>query len=330
MVRKILHFLKGVPRGPLHVRLGPLRSQVLNNRLMLMAKYICSDFSHKPRSIEYLKYWKATELREFLLVSGPVALYDNCVRDVYNNIIFLHVCTSILVDPELVTGHLNSVDRLLERFIDDYKSIYGESNCVYNVHNLVHLTDDIRRYQCTLNDISAFPFENYMQVLKRALRKAEKPLEQIINRHGEGSLIRKTKKTRKSGLQELRTTREPCPFEYAFYSQYKQLHLSETILKCDKRDSNVMINDCIVKIVNFLQRPNSDEIYVLYKIFRNKRDLYTWPIRSSEIGIYIVDNAYEELNVSNSSRIKCKYVLVPHGNNYVAFPLWHTKGCMHL
>ena len=38
---------------------------------------------------------------------------------------------------------------------------------VYNVHNLLHLSRDVKVFNCSLNHISAFPFENYLQKLKR-------------------------------------------------------------------------------------------------------------------------------------------------------------------
>ena len=37
----------------------------------------------KPRSLDILKRWKATEFRQFLLYTGPVVLLKNITDDMY-------------------------------------------------------------------------------------------------------------------------------------------------------------------------------------------------------------------------------------------------------
>lgn len=54
---------------------------------------------------------------------------------------------------------------------------------VYNIHGLVHLAEDAK-YVKSLENISAFSFENYLSNLKRMARKQEFPLPQIIQRLG--------------------------------------------------------------------------------------------------------------------------------------------------
>lgn len=51
--------------------------------------------------------------------------------------------------------------------------LYGETNIVYNIHNLIHLSHDVKIYG-SLDTFSAFPFENHMRILKRMLRKSLK------------------------------------------------------------------------------------------------------------------------------------------------------------
>ena len=36
-----------------------------------------------------------------------------------------------------------------------------------NVHNLIHIVDDTRRLECTLDEIPCFQFENYFHFLKK-------------------------------------------------------------------------------------------------------------------------------------------------------------------
>lgn len=55
---------------------------------------------------------------------------------------------------------------------------------VYNVHGLIHLADDAKTFK-SLENISAFPFENFLASLKNIIRKPEFPLAQIIRRLSE-------------------------------------------------------------------------------------------------------------------------------------------------
>lgn len=57
---------------------------------------------------------------------------------------------------------------------------------MYNIHNLVHLADDAQHFG-SLDNFSAFPIENYLGMLKKLVRKAHPPLQQVIRRLGENN-----------------------------------------------------------------------------------------------------------------------------------------------
>lgn len=63
--------------------------------------------------------------------------------------------------------------------------LYGKTFPVYNVHGLIHLQDDASHFNCSLNDISCFPFENYLQQVKKCVRSGRSPLEQVTRRLSE-------------------------------------------------------------------------------------------------------------------------------------------------
>lgn len=48
--------------------------------------------------------------------------------------------------------------------------------------------NDVKRFG-PVDNFSAFKFENYMQILKRYIRKAEKPLKQVARRYVENERI---------------------------------------------------------------------------------------------------------------------------------------------
>ena len=57
---------------------------------------------------------------------------------------------------------------------------YGDSFTVYNIHRLLYLSEDGTQFGCSLNKISCFLLENYLQVVKKALKNATNPTVQII------------------------------------------------------------------------------------------------------------------------------------------------------
>ena len=49
------------------------------------------------------------------------------------------------------------------------------------MHGLTHLHEVAEKYGC-LEHCSAYPFENYMQTIKKSVRSTKNPLAQIVRR----------------------------------------------------------------------------------------------------------------------------------------------------
>ena len=71
---------------------------------------------------------------------------------------------------------------LLNWFVDISPFMYGNTFVVYNVHNLIHLHEDVKKNQCGLEDMSAFQFENFLQRVKKMFRKTHQPVSRIAKR----------------------------------------------------------------------------------------------------------------------------------------------------
>lgn len=70
---------------------------------------------------------------------------------------------------------------LLVKFVVNFRKIYGAKHLVYNVHNLIHLSNECDRHG-PLDKWSAFKFENYLGHIKKLTRNGNKPLQQLVNR----------------------------------------------------------------------------------------------------------------------------------------------------
>ena len=78
--------------------------------------------------------------------------------------------------------YLDYAEDLLKHFVQCFAILYDVHNVTHNVHGLMHLSNDVRTYG-PLDNFSSLKCENYMQVLKRMIKKPDKPLQRIYNRY---------------------------------------------------------------------------------------------------------------------------------------------------
>ena len=77
---------------------------------------------------------------------------------------------------------MNFAKDLLNYFVRNCKEHYGNTFRVYNVHGLLHITDDVQCFGLALDEISAFQFENDFQKLKHLVRSRNNPVCQLTKR----------------------------------------------------------------------------------------------------------------------------------------------------
>ncbi len=179
----------GAVRRLLHLWIHGSRSQKLSQntltavseRLSLILPFIPREFSRKPRSLCDYKIWKATELRLFLVYTGPVVLKGLLSPDAYSNFLDLSIAVRILLSPGHLEFYLDFADQLLKYFVQTFCNLYGKDQLVYNIHSLIHLADDARKFG-VLDNISSFKYESYLGQLKKLVRSPHLPCAQLVRR----------------------------------------------------------------------------------------------------------------------------------------------------
>lgn len=175
--RILLQLIVGKPPA----KLKSLDISRITARLVDMAKFIPNDFARRTRSLKEVKRWKATEFRLFLLYAGPVVLKGILHPSLYSHFLMLHCAVLIMSNDKLLKVYLDFASLLLDNFVRLCEGFYGKTMLVYNVHNLIHLPNDVRKFG-NLNMFSAFDFENYLGILKRKLRSPTAPVQQLARR----------------------------------------------------------------------------------------------------------------------------------------------------
>lgn len=99
----------------------------------------------------------------------------------------LHVAVRILASKNL-HEHLNYAQVLFEHFVDSFGILYNNYLISHNVHGLLHITEDVRHFG-SIENFSAFRFENFMYFIKKLIQKREngfeKQIQKLFNRYNE-------------------------------------------------------------------------------------------------------------------------------------------------
>jgi hypothetical protein len=94
-------------------------------------------------------------------------------------------------------------EKLLINFVNDSAILYGKKFISYNIHNLIHLNNDVRFYG-PLDSFSTYSFEKEVQVNKNLVRKCAKPFPQILNSIGDIKNCQKANKVIAVNCTELK------------------------------------------------------------------------------------------------------------------------------
>jgi hypothetical protein len=257
VVKRILDFLLG-DKHPRMYRLGPGLTRSLTRKLLALRGQLPADFVRQPRSpLEYPR-WKATEFRQFLLYTGPVVLQDILGNEAYKHFMHLSVGIYMLLEEEDAKRryYLPYARRFLKMFSNAAKRFYGNTFPVYNVHSVKHLADDVEYFDTSLNNISAFPFENQLKSIKKMVRKSKNPICQVGKRLAEKNAANPQTRDRHKCTQYISATRlqDSCFMlengEYVFVRQIQQ----DNRLLCDvlrpQSLDNLFTSPCQSKLLN--------------------------------------------------------------------------------
>ncbi|CAI6376861.1 unnamed protein product [Macrosiphum euphorbiae] len=170
--------------GPPPHKLPSRIIKVISESLTNLVPYIPVEFARKPRPLKYSKRFKATEFRQFILYTGVIVLKKKLENNKYKHFLSLHFAITVLLSDIHLQTMMNYAEELLKHFVICTKLIYGPQFMSHNFHNLLHLTDDARKFG-NLNNFGNFSFENYLQKIKKMLRKHDGILPQLVRRLAE-------------------------------------------------------------------------------------------------------------------------------------------------
>lgn len=215
-------------------------------------------------------------------------------------------------------------------FVNDSCVIYGQEFLSYNVHNLLHLGDQILRFG-PLYNFSAYPFQSFYQIFKKLVRKGNQVLQQIVKRVMELNIF----------LFQGVPLKEKCSIEFRFehtsgpmfsslrpVQQFQEVkfHPWRFSIKT-KADCTVYLkNKTVVCIENFVKQ--KDCTFIIGRAYLKTENYYDYTFKSSNLDTHVVYELSRSLEFWNINDIMHKLVRLPIPEKeglFVVFPLLMEK-----
>jgi len=319
VVKRILTRLLTSNNKDVNVNMSPMSKKLFAEKLEYYQSYIPCDFNRKLEGgIVSILHWKASQYRLFAIYIGCVIFDDKNIisKNMYRHFLNLSVAFKLLLSDGQ-QDNCDFIENILKRFVVESKEIYGLSFVSYNVHSLIHIADDYRKYG-NLENISAFPFESYLgSQIKASVRSGFQPLKQIATH-----IITQNERSITDKIAQINMTvsgKRKCNHESfhkdqcVCYTSLNYIHKLKTVLDDNIANSCVQLTDGSIGLIEAIHT-NSQSTFITVKTFNEKNDFFSQPVKSSKIGIYCVKGLKKCLTVPACS-IFSKMIIIPHRKN---------------
>ncbi|XP_049280036.1 uncharacterized protein LOC125762223 [Anopheles funestus] len=277
-----------------------------------------SELHRAYRSLYNLAFWKGTEYRTFLHYISLIIYKDFMYEAAYKH--YLLYFSAITIFSSLAHKKYWPIGkRFLNKFVLDFHVHYGRSNLVSNVHNLIHIYDEVL-VNGPLDSFSSYPFENHLQFLKKCIKSGTKCLEQAAGRLYEYGAVH--------------TLETSVPKTYPWIKvDGSTVHVTDSFLL----SPNVKDQWFLTKnygIVKFLSAYKNEvhSIVLVGMQYSSMKELFNiemmddtgiLEMSSAALGMFKVDSSTLSVRVEVPIRlVKCKLVMVPLPSRSLSlFPL---------
>lgn len=309
----VKRLISNLLKGPLTYRITAQSKKSIDDMMVQFKNYVPKEFSRKLRPLENFPKYKATEFRLFLLYVGPVVLKNNISFDFYKHFLSLSIGIRVLCDPSLCFSMNDFANTLLVSFVEQYKEMYGLQGLTFNIHNLIHLANEVKNLG-PLDSFSCFPFENYLKNLKYKIKTAPKPLHQLVNRlHEENSLPLQKKEIKTFPIIHRSKSSKITRIEFNGF----------TISSKSPNNCFLSLSYTVILVNRIYEK--DENIFLEGKAIVETEPLFYAPCDSSNFHIYVCKTS-SAIDVSTMpiSNIGKKCVRLPYGiESFVSIPLIH-------
>lgn len=317
-------------------------TQVQNVSAFLEQCKLPREIKRPPRSLEHVARWKGTEFRTFLLYLSPIVLkqfFES--NEIFDHFMNFYCAIQICSRHDQPAENYLIARNLITDFLEGVKVMYGSQLFCSNLHNLVHLVDDVERFG-PLDSFDAYPFESRLYTLKKLIRGGNLPLSQVSKRITEMQSNSNNSNTKNGKADQLPILKKrieitgssgkklDCLMKNDDYTAYSFIDLNDFILdsKSDS-DSWVLTDSCEVLTVNYIiQNSKTGKMYLYASVVQDLMDFFVKPVKSSLLFIYASNLKLKPPQLVELHKIRGKMVNIRCNSNNlpksVLIPLVHT------
>jgi hypothetical protein len=271
--------------GSRATRLSAGQVAQISEKLVALRPSIPNCFVRKPRGLEELQRWKATELRQFMLYTGKIVLRNILADNLYQHFLSFSVAMCILISPSLVDTHGAYAKGLLTYFVQRGRELYGKEFLVYNVHSMLHIADDGERFR-GLDNCSGFPFENYLQLLKKKVRSGRNVIAQVVKRIHE--------------IDHL-------------HLLYKEIPDCVPVAVTPPNNAFILTDTCCEAVSLTNKRDDEGHQQVLCRLYTRCKPLFAEPCDSRILAVHQADPNYTEMKMVSEKLLQRRAILLERG-----------------
>ena len=132
LMRRLLHLWIN---GPRNIKIGQLSINEISTLLVRIAPHMPIEINRKPRPLQDLERFKATEFRTFLLYTGIVVLKDVLNYDLFKNFVLLSFAIN-LMDKSNIENSLQHARLYLCEFLRNNSSYYMVRITWYTIYTI--------------------------------------------------------------------------------------------------------------------------------------------------------------------------------------------------
>ena len=260
--------------GRLDYRLNKDTQIKISRDLILMTGNCPREFVKKPRSLEEIMVWDASDWNEFLLYYSPIALKSRMPQRYYVHYLYLHLAMRILMSSETANSEANSfvLGQLLNTFIADFTTLYGNNRVDYNIHNLLHF-EQIQQRLGPLRKLNGFVYEDQIDMVNSFLDMSDEVnLEDVGEKIVDNSTLMVENK-----VNELINT------SYPFVDTKGELIFKKFVISNREPDNHLIMRDSVVKVEAICNDIVSREIMIIGRRYEKIEIMFQAPLSNQKL-----------------------------------------------
>lgn len=177
--KRILEYLLSPSKHK--IRFSAAEKNELERRTVLIYSNIPDEFPRKLRPSKDWSKYKAVEHRFLTLYTAPVIFKELGSDALYKHLMLFSVgCRLMSSDNALL--NITAARQYFKCFVEQAPELFRPTFMSLNVHNLIHICDDVENMNCNFNEISAFAFESYLGKISSFLRSPTHVVAQYCRR----------------------------------------------------------------------------------------------------------------------------------------------------